>query len=845
MEHSTIDLAAATETRAAFTIEPKAFDQAAAFLARRVIEKRNSIPILAHIRIVADLAGTVTLTATDLDNCASITLAATVESPGAVCVEGGPLADAVAKLVKGKAWEIRFTACENNRAKLSAGGNRGTFTLKTLPVDNFPVVAGPTDGETLSRFTVPAARFLADLAALAPCMGSDERYYLNGIALQRRELGGRERLALIATDGHNMGAASRPIPAGAESLEDCIIGRKTVALLGHAGKLAGDCEAMAIECGGGQAIGGENAPGLRINDRARFDLGDITITAKLIDGTFPQWERAFEAGLAPTDGDACLFPELLPGAPVAALEKLGKAGKVAIDWQPAREGMIGSVAGDPDLVFGAMAVRDGGAGKRDMTYQWSGTGEALDYLTAMAEAQGLPSPDEIKARCKAFTPAGRDPEAYWGYAHCHGAQLIQCGAQVMGLTVSGQYKATGWRETVQDWEALCDRVVDHPAEEGAIEGSYSIVMPRERAQLEPESRIIGPDGVTYPVAMGERGIAFSKEQVRALIGESCFETMEIVLPNGKPAFILQWLWEQGDSRFLTVRPNGRTYEGAPYVTRAEIEAGPVEAEPEAAEVEAVAVEYAAPASQSGAESDCEPDPAQECETVAEALSEAPAANSEPVDIIAPVELSDDSVKLPAPDPMAELAARVAALEARLAAPLPATTSEGAIPAAQERPKRTPAHERAVRRAWAERKAARLQRSIAEDHMRMRERLQHELLKEGRAHERTIAKRRRSTALARRRGKDMATMAAMLRDAHARLASTGDSEAMQARSIAESQAAAQYLNARAASESLLIMQARAERERLRADKAETALAAVQARADGWPPAVRNVSVRFAA
>jgi hypothetical protein len=54
-----------------------------------------------------------------------------------------------------------------------------------------------------------------------------------------------------------------------------------------------------------------------------------------------------------------------------------------------------------------------------------------------------------------------------------------------------------------------------------------------------------------------------------------------------------------------------------------------------------------------------------------------------------------------------------------------------------------------------------------------------------------------------------------------------------------------LNARAASESLLLMQARAESERLRAERAETALAAVQARADGWPPAVQRVSVRFAA
>ena len=56
---------------------------------------------------------------------------------------------------------------------------------------------------------------------------------------------------------------------------------------------------------------------------------------------------------------------------------------------------------------------------------------------------------------------------------------------------------------------------------------------------------------------------------------------------------------------------------------------------------------------------------------------------------------------------------------------------------EARPRRTAAHERAVRRAWAERRNARLQRDIANDHMRMREEVQAELRSECFRHGRAV------------------------------------------------------------------------------------------------------------
>jgi DNA polymerase III sliding clamp (beta) subunit (PCNA family) len=841
MEHSAIDTAAAVEARAAFTCEPKALADAAAFLAKRIIERRNLVPILSYVRIAADLTGQVTLTGSNLDQEASVTIAAVVSSPGTFCADAYLLADMAAKARKDKdCWQVRIADSGEGRAVIAA--RRGRFNVPTLPADDFPVISlnGP-----LSAFTVPAGQFIADLAALSPCISTSEtKYYLRGAALQVRTMAGRDSLVLAATDGFQMGLASRPIPAGASAMPDGIVPAAAVAALIAARKLDSLSDALSVESDG---------------TRLRFDLGAISITSKLVDGTFPDWTRVWgeDGPLAPIDAQQCLFPDLLPGAPGVMLEKLEKAAPGKVAWSPAKEGQIGSVTGDDGLLFAVLNLTDDAA----------------------------------------------------------------CGKK--GFTYGSEYG---------------------------------------------QGEIVGPDGFTYPVAFSDKAISLSASHVRALIGESCFETFAVTIaaPNGKMNHVhhvLQWLWDDGASRFLTVQANGRCWSGkdawrGEYLTRAEIEA-------------ALAGEPIASASQSEAVEPVEAIAGKEGGELSEALSEAPSANSMAVDIIVPepgafiidtaaaperaiayyttykaamaardnlepvesypgekrttghvwrymvageygpndcradlhaltlryhTDLAaaaapvDIEVNNPAPDPIAELTARIDRLEAALryvrpalapgqavnqselddldamlAAPLPVETGAGAIPAVQVGhesvtnsclPRRTAAHERAIRRAWEMRaKARRLQVNhkfmvqLREDQAAnarasaTRWKAEAERSEGEWRYERTA--RARSTALARRRGKDMVAMAAMLRDAHARLASTGDSEAMQARSIAEGQAAAQYLNARAAQESLLLIEARAESERLRADKAETALAAVQARADGWPPAVQRVSVRFAA
>lgn len=869
------NIEAAAESRAAFTVEAKPLAAAVAFLAKRVIEPRNSIPILSHVMIAADPAGHVTLTGTDLDAFAAVTIAADVEAPGTFCTDAANLSAMLAKLAKAGAV-VRLADAGEGRADLKAG--RNAFKLKTLPADDFPHPAGGIEPGA-DAWASNGARMVADLAALSPVMGEDsQRYYLNGVQFERRDMAGRDCLVMVATNGHGMAISSRPAPDGMADMPGAILPTKAARLLLQAAKLAGKGAPLSWEYDAG---------------RFRFRLGNVAVQAKAIDGDFPQWWRAWEGLDAGGDETPCLFPELLPGAPAAMLEKLGKAAPCPISWEYRGDRYIGTARGDDGLAFLAMAMALGGCGKKGFEYSFTGHGDAQAYLLSLAEARGLPLPGELEARAAAInegygeTVSGNRPH---GKAETD-SRLIVRGDKVMGFTVSGTHRFNTWREIVQDWEALVEREVWHHGGEEPIEGSYSIIMPAEGpAQLASESEIIGPDGVAYPVAMSDKAIHLSKEQVRALVGDSCFETMAVTLPDGSEGYILAWLWRDGANRFLTVRKDGRTFAGGRYVTRAEIEAGPVIEAAAEAEPEAEAAPMPEIAATAGAESESDGGPAHD-------MAESPEAFHGPE--IAPAELASDACRLPAPDAapsqaerLADLLDRAKAMAAELMAlagglsgesEAPADAVAEAPPIAGIRPKRTPAHERAIRRAWAERKARRIFSDAAEratserdlirdgwraeiemdrreiaaleaerDSLRAEcadwEALQHRTWSEAMAHK---VKRRRAVLDARRR------IAALQTEGKRALRKSRNE--WQGRAAAEHdkrRAAvllARYLGKRLHAESRMVDKLTGQKrdafKRLAAEaearlQAETALAAVQARANGWPPAVRPATVKVA-
>jgi len=233
-----------------------------------VVERRNTIPILSNVLIEAKEDGSIRLMATDLDLQVDESVAAQVESAGATTVPAHTFFDIVRKLPEGS--QVELTAADG---KMQVVAGRARFNLSTLPRDDFPVIA---EGELPTRFELPAATLRQIIDKTRFAISSEEtRYYLMGIFLHVAD----DKLKAAATDGHRLARITLPRPEGAEGMPDIIIPRKCV---GELRKLLDEVEGT-VEV--------SLSP-----TKVRFGLGSAVLTSKLIDGTFPDYNRVIPTG---------------------------------------------------------------------------------------------------------------------------------------------------------------------------------------------------------------------------------------------------------------------------------------------------------------------------------------------------------------------------------------------------------------------------------------------------------------------------------------------------------------------------------------------------------------------
>lgn len=215
----------------------------------KAVEKRNTIPILGCVHIGAK-AGELRIRGTDLDIEITSVVPASVAEPGEVCVDAGRLLD-IARKMAGDEVMLSLAA-----EKLTVKAGRSRFNLATLPWQDFPSLSA---GDLPHRFNI-------DLAALFKpvqfAISSEEtRYYLNGIFLHVID----GALRAVATDGHRLSMNTAPAPC---EFPGVIVPRKTVGVVP-----TGEIE-VALS-----------------SSKIRMTAGDTVVVSKLIDGTFPDYER--------------------------------------------------------------------------------------------------------------------------------------------------------------------------------------------------------------------------------------------------------------------------------------------------------------------------------------------------------------------------------------------------------------------------------------------------------------------------------------------------------------------------------------------------------------------------
>ena len=290
-----------------FSIERAVLVKAVA-QAQSVVERRNTIPILANVLIEAAEDG-VKFRATDLDTEVVDHAPAQVDQAGATTVSASMLNDIARKLPDGSLVLISLDSA-SERLVVQAG--RSNFSLATLPREDFPVMSA---SEYASNFSAPAAvlRRLYDKSKFA-ISNEETRYYLNGVYMHVAQGDGGPTLRCVATDGHRLARIDAALPKDASDMPGVIVPRKTVNELR---KLLDDDEIeIAVSVS---------------ETKVRFATPTITLTSKVIDGTFPDYSRVIPTGnTRRLEVDASDFARAVDRVATVSSER-SRAVKLALD----------------------------------------------------------------------------------------------------------------------------------------------------------------------------------------------------------------------------------------------------------------------------------------------------------------------------------------------------------------------------------------------------------------------------------------------------------------------------------------------------------------------------------
>jgi DNA polymerase-3 subunit beta len=231
-------------------------------LLQGIVERKNTIPILANVLIDASKDG-ISLLATDLDVGLRSRCEGTVAKPGTLTLPAKKLFEIVSALPE---TDIRIEE-EKGGKSVTIAADRFESRIQTLPASEFPTP--PTDAGGIEA-TLPGAALKRLISHTRFAITSeDTRYFLNGAQLVLRP----ETMSMVATDGHRLAFISVQESPGKKVNGDVLLPRKT---LNEVARLIDGADAV-------QFSQGEN--------HLFFRAGNRLLISRKIDANFPAYER--------------------------------------------------------------------------------------------------------------------------------------------------------------------------------------------------------------------------------------------------------------------------------------------------------------------------------------------------------------------------------------------------------------------------------------------------------------------------------------------------------------------------------------------------------------------------
>ena len=259
-----------------------------------VVERRQTLPVLANL-LVSARDGVLTMTGTDLE----VELVAReggvdIQQEGEITIPARKLADIWRSLPEDAQVTVEVSG---DRATVRSGRSR--FTLATLPAEDFPKVeSGQDDVEFTAR--QQELRALLDQVSFSMAQ-QDVRYFLNGMLLEVAP----QHLRTVATDGHRLAMSTMDGAGGAPERLQAIVPRKGVLELSRL--LDDEDQEVLLQLGA---------------NHLRMSKGPYTLTTKLVDGKFPDYEKVIPKDLGRTiTGDREALRQAFQRASILSNEK--------------------------------------------------------------------------------------------------------------------------------------------------------------------------------------------------------------------------------------------------------------------------------------------------------------------------------------------------------------------------------------------------------------------------------------------------------------------------------------------------------------------------------------------
>jgi DNA polymerase III subunit beta len=325
-----------------FRCERDVLVEALGTASRAVASRGGALPVLSGVKLVLE-EDRLLLTGSDLDLTITVSVTVSGLDDGVAVVPARLTADIVRALEPGAV----YVDAQEDEARISSG--RSQFSVRLLPAEDFPrLVEAPGDLVTLDAATLAEALRQVVRAA----SHDDARPILTGVLMAAEGDG----LRLVATDSYRL--AVRDIP-GASILRE---GQAVLVPSKALGELT-------------RVLSGAQEVTLRLAERdATFEVGDIRLTTRLIEGEFPNYRQ-----LIPSAHPNCLTVGREP-----LLDAIRRVKLLAREATPVRINLR------PDGIELSAVTQDVGQASEEVDAKYEGAEMVIafnpEYLAAGIEA---------------------------------------------------------------------------------------------------------------------------------------------------------------------------------------------------------------------------------------------------------------------------------------------------------------------------------------------------------------------------------------------------------------------------------------------------------------------------